>query len=85
VTERRTCAAAQALMRAWRLPELLIRMADDRHADQPNAKVREAGAAPGPPHRQGWDDPGDRARTSARLPSLLNLRAAAALQLVQAI
>jgi HD-like signal output (HDOD) protein len=28
----------QALMRAWRLPEILIRVTDDRHADQPQVR-----------------------------------------------
>ncbi|HJV60319.1 MAG TPA: HDOD domain-containing protein [Albitalea sp.] len=28
----------QSLMRAWRLPELLVRITDDRHAEHPSAK-----------------------------------------------
>ena len=33
-----TARVEQALMRAWRLPDILIRVTDDRHADQPQVR-----------------------------------------------
>jgi HD-like signal output (HDOD) protein len=74
----------QALMRAWRLPELLIRMADDRHADQPNAKCVKLALRLARHTAHGWDDPAI-AHDVGDIASLLNLSPAAALQLVQAI
>lgn len=74
----------QALMKAWRLPELLIRMADDRHADQPNAKCVKLALRLARHTAQGWDDPAI-AHDIGDIASLLNLSPAATLQLVQAI
>jgi HD-like signal output (HDOD) protein len=74
----------QALMKAWRLPELLIRIADDRHAQQPNAKCVKLALRLARHTAQGWDDPAI-AHDVGEIASLLNLSPAAALQFVQAI
>jgi len=74
----------QALMKAWRLPELLIRIADDRHADQANAKCVKLALRLARHTAQGWEDPAI-ANDVNEIASLLNLSPAAALQLVQAI
>jgi HD-like signal output (HDOD) protein len=74
----------QALMKAWRLPEMLTRISDDRHAEQANVRnvllaVRLARHTAG-----GWDNaalPDDVADIGA----LLNLSHGAALQLVRSI
>lgn len=74
----------QALMKAWRLPELLIRISDDHHAERASVRnvllaVRLARHTAG-----GWDNaaiPDDVADIAA----LLNLSAGAALQLVRSI
>ena len=74
----------QALMKAWRLPELLIRITDDRHADSASVRsvalaVRLARHTAG-----GWDNPAipDDINDIAQL---LNLSQAAALQLVREV
>ncbi|HWH84818.1 MAG TPA: HDOD domain-containing protein [Burkholderiaceae bacterium] len=74
----------QALMKAWRLPELLIRISDDRHAD--NASVRSVALAVRLARHTagGWDNaaiPDD----ISDIANLLNLSQAAALQLVREI
>ena len=74
----------QALMKAWRLPELLIRISDDRHAD--NASVQSVTLALRLARHtaQGWDNaaiPDDVIDIAA----LLNLSRAATLQLVREI
>ena len=74
----------QALMKAWRLPELLIRISDDHHAERASVRnvllaVRLARHTAG-----GWDNaaiPDDVADIAA----LLNLSAGAALHLVRSI
>ena len=74
----------QALMKAWRLPELLIRLDDEQHADSPQVKnvalaVRLARHA-----AQGWDNaalPDDIADTAA----LLQLSPGSTLKLLQEI
>lgn len=74
----------QTLMKAWRLPELLIRISDDRHAD--NASVRSVTLAVRLARHtaQGWDNPAipDDVHDIA---DLLNLSQAATLQLVREI
>jgi HD-like signal output (HDOD) protein len=72
----------QALMRSWRLPELLIRIADERHAEQ--AQVRNVLLAVRLARHtaHGWSNaalPDDVADIAA----LLNLSSSAALQLVR--
>ncbi|WP_298835228.1 HDOD domain-containing protein [uncultured Piscinibacter sp.] len=74
----------QALMRAWRLPEMLARITDDRHAEQ--AKVRNVLLAVRLARHtaQGWDNaalPDDVADIAA----LLNLSQGAAPQLVRSV
>lgn len=78
------CDLQQALMRAWHLPELLIRITDDRHATQ--AAVRNVVLAVRLARHtaRGWDNaalPDDLADIGA----LLNLSPAAVLQLVQGV
>ena len=74
----------QALMKAWRLPELLIRISDDRHAD--NASVRSVTLALRLARHsaQGWDNPAIPDDVSD-IANLLNLSQAATLQLVRGI
>jgi len=74
----------QALMKAWRLPELLIRMADDRHADQPNAKCVKLALRLARHTAHGWDNPAI-AHDVSEISLLLNLSPAATLELVQDI
>ncbi len=74
----------QALMKAWRLPELLVRISDDRHAD--NASVQSVMLALRLARHtaHGWDNPaipGD----LHDIATLLNLSQAAALQMVREI
>ena len=72
----------QALMKAWTLPELLIRITDDRHADHPSVKsvvlaIRLARHSAG-----GWDNaaiPDD----IVELSQLLNLSLAATMKFVR--
>jgi HD-like signal output (HDOD) protein len=71
----------QGLMRAWRLPELLVRMSDDHHAQ--SAQVRNVLLAIRVArHTQdGWDNPAVPDDVSD-IASLLNLRADPALKLL---
>ena len=78
------CDLQQALMRAWHLPELLIRITDDRHATQ--AAVRNVVLAVRLARHtaRSWDNaalPDD----LAEIGQLLNLSPDAALQLVQGV
>ena len=74
----------QALMKAWRLPELLVRMADDRHADQPNARYVALALRLARHTADGWDNPAI-AHDIADIAGLLNLSPATTLEFVQAI
>jgi HD-like signal output (HDOD) protein len=74
----------QALMKAWRLPELLTRMADDRHASQPQARCVALALRLARHSARGWDEPAI-AHDVSEIATLLTLSPAAALQLVQAI
>jgi HD-like signal output (HDOD) protein len=72
----------QALMRSWRLPELLIRIADERHAEQANVRNVLLAVRLARHTAHGWDNaalPDDVADIAA----LLNLSSGAALQLVR--
>jgi HD-like signal output (HDOD) protein len=74
----------QALMKAWRLPELLIRISDDRHIDNPGVRIVALAVRLARHSALGWDNaalPDDIAEIAA----LLNLSPAAALQLVREI
>lgn len=50
-------ALQQSLMHAWRLPDLLIRMADDLHADQPSVKTVAIAVRLARHSVNGWDNP----------------------------
>ena len=74
----------QSLMKAWRLPELLIRISDDRHADHPSVRSVALAVRLARHTSHGWDN--------AALPddvkdiaTLLNLSQAATLQFVREI
>ncbi len=47
----------QALMRAWRLPELLVRITDDRACDEPQVRNVQLAIRVARHSAQGWDDP----------------------------
>jgi HD-like signal output (HDOD) protein len=71
----------QSLMRAWRLPELLIHIADERHADQANVRNVLLAVRLARHTAHGWDNaalPDDVHAIAA----LLNLAPGAALQLL---
>jgi HD-like signal output (HDOD) protein len=72
----------QALMKAWRLPELLRRISDDRHADTPSVLTVTLAVRLARHTAHGWDDPALADDVSA-LAGLLNLSPDAALELVK--
>lgn len=47
----------QALMRSWRLPELLTRVLDDKHADHPTVRTVLLAIRVARHSAQGWDNP----------------------------
>jgi HD-like signal output (HDOD) protein len=74
----------QSLMKVWRLPELLIRITDDKHADHPSVKSVLLAMRLARHTAQGWDN--------AALPDdvndiaqLLNLSQASALSFVREV
>ena len=74
----------QSLMKAWRLPELLIRISDDAHAEQASVKNVVLAVRLARHTALGWDNaaiPDDVADIAA----LLNLSYGAALQLIEHI
>ena len=74
----------QSLMKAWRLPELLIRISDDAHAEQASVKNVALAVRLARHTAQGWDNaavPDDVADIAA----LLNLSYGAAMQLIDQI
>jgi HD-like signal output (HDOD) protein len=74
----------QALMRAWHLPELLVRITDDRHATQPGVRNVQLAVRLARHTAQGWNNaalPDDIADIAA----LLNLSLGAAMQLVRGV
>jgi HD-like signal output (HDOD) protein len=74
----------QALMRTWRLPELLISISDGKHADQPRVRNVALAVRLARHTAKGWDNaalPDDIADIAA----LLNLSPAAARHLVDGI
>lgn len=74
----------QALMKAWRLPEMLRRISDDRHTEQANVRNVLLAVRLARHTAQGWDNaalPDDVADIS----SLLNLSHMAAMQLVRSV
>ena len=72
----------QALMKAWRLPELLVRISDDRHAEHPSVRSVTLALRLARHTAQGWDNPAIPDDVT-EIAALLNLSEAAALQLVQ--
>lgn len=78
------CDLQQALMRAWHLPELLIRITDDRHATQGVVRNVVLAVRLARHTARGWNNaalPDD----LADIGQLLNLSPDAALQLVQGV
>ncbi|WP_127995574.1 HDOD domain-containing protein [Piscinibacter defluvii] len=74
----------QALMKAWHLPELLVRISDDRHAEQASVRNVLLAVRLARHTARGWDNaalPDDVADIAA----LLNLAPPAALQLLRSI
>ena len=74
----------QSLMRAWRLPELLIRISDDRHAQHPSVRSVALAVRLARHTAQGWDNaaiPDD----VNEIATLLNLSETATLLLLEGI
>ena len=74
----------QVLMKAWRLPDLMIRIADQRHAEQTNVKCVTLATHLARHTANGWDNPAI-PDDIAQIATLLNLSPATALHLVQDI
>ena len=74
----------QSLMRSWRLPELLIRISDDRHARHPSVRTVTLAVRLARHTANGWDNAAipDDVREIA---SLLNLSQTATLLLLEGI
>ena len=74
----------QSLMKAWRLPELLIQISDDRHAEHPSVRSVALAVRLARHTAQGWDNPAipDDVNDIA---TLLNQSQAATLQFLQEI
>ena len=72
----------QALMKAWRLPELLIRISDDRHADNASVRTVMLALRLARHSAKGWDNPAIPDDVSD-IANLLNLSQAATLQLLR--
>ena len=74
----------QSLMKAWRLPELLIRISDDRHAQHPSVRTVTLAVRLARHTAQGWDNaaiPDD----VNEIATLLNLSETATLLLLEGI
>jgi len=50
-------ALQQALMQAWRLPSLLVRISDDRHPEDPQVRNVQLAIRVARHSAKGWDDP----------------------------
>ena len=74
----------QVLMKAWRLPDLMIRIADQRHAEQTNVRCVTLATQLARHTANGWDNPAI-PDDIAQIATLLNLSPAAAMHLVQDI
>ena len=72
----------QALMKAWRLPELLVRISDDRHAEHPSVRSVTLALRLARHTAHGWDNPAI-PDDVAEIAALLNICEAATLQLLQ--
>jgi HD-like signal output (HDOD) protein len=71
----------QALMRAWRLPELLVRISDERACDEPQVRNVQLATRVARHSAQGWDDPA-LADDVDEIADLLNLATVPTLQLL---
>lgn len=78
------CDLEQALMKAWRLPELLVTMTDDRHAQTPRVRNVVLATALARHTQDGWDNPALPDDYEA-LGRLLNMSAEAAHQRAMAL
>jgi HD-like signal output (HDOD) protein len=74
----------QALMKAWHLPELLIRISDDRHAERPTERNVLLAIRLARHSAHGWDNPA-LPDDIAEIAELLNLSASAAQQFVEEV
>ncbi len=74
----------QALMKAWRLPDLLIRINDDRHAEHPSVRSVVLAVRLARHTARGWDNPAIPDDVHA-IAQLLNLSQAATLQLLREV
>jgi HD-like signal output (HDOD) protein len=74
----------QALMRAWRLPALLIRLDDERHADSPQVRNVALAVRLARHTAQGWENAALPDDVSA-IADLLQMAAAPTLKLLQEI
>ena len=72
----------QSLMRAWRLPGLLVKVTDDRHADQPDVRCVMLATSLARHTASGWDNPAIPDDIAA-IASLLNMSTGAAFDLVR--
>ena len=72
----------QALMKAWRLPELLVRINDDRHAEHANVRTVTLALRLARHTAHGWDNPAIPDDVAA-IADLLNLSQAATLALIR--
>ena len=74
----------QSLMKAWRLPELLTRISDDRHAEHPSVRTVALAVRLARHSLHGWDNPALPDDIDA-IAGLLNISVAATLDLVHEI
>ena len=74
----------QSLMKAWRLPELLIRISDDAHTEQANVRNVLLAVRLARHSALGWDNPA-LPDDVADIAALLNLSPTSTLQLVRGI
>jgi HD-like signal output (HDOD) protein len=74
----------QSLMRSWRLPELLIRISDDRHAQHPSVRSVTLAVRLARHTAQGWDNPATPDDVK-EIAALLNMSQTATLLLLEGI
>lgn len=74
----------QALMKSWRLPALLVRISDERHADSPAVRAVTLAVRLARHSASGWDNPAI-PDDITDIADLLNLSASATFRLVQDI
>lgn len=74
----------QALMKAWRLPDLLIRITDDSHADHPSVRNVVLAIRLARHSSHGWDNPAI-PDDIQELAALLNLSPRATLEMVHKV